>query len=50
MKYAEIPEEFNQNTHFIKQSDPEEKKDEIFVGIEIHELEIDEETDDEDAF
>lgn len=48
--YAEIPEGFDQTTHYIIQTSPVDKKDYIFVGIETHELEIEDEEFDEDVF
>lgn len=50
IEYEKIPDDFEQNKHFIKQSDPEEKDNEIYVGIEIGELELeDDEEYDEDV-
>lgn len=39
--YAEIPE-FDQSTHYVSQTAPVDQGDTIFVGVEILELEIDE--------
>ena len=50
IEYAEIPSNFDQMTHYIVQSDPINEDDHIFVGIEIHELEIEDEEFDEDVF
>lgn len=51
LRYADIPESFDETTHFITQSEPVEKDEEIYVGIEIGELEIeDDEEYDEDVF
>lgn len=51
LRYADIPDDFDETTHFITQSEPVEKNKEIYVGIEIGELEIeDDEEFDEDIF
>lgn len=47
VKYAEIPTDFDQTTHYIVQSAPVETEDNIFVGIELHELELAEDDNDE---
>ena len=44
--YGEIPE-FNQETHGAFQLEPVEHYDHIFIGVEIRELEIDENGKDE---
>lgn len=42
LKYEDIPEDFDQTTHYVTQSDAEDKGDYIYAGIEIHELDVDE--------
>lgn len=42
VEYAPIPEEFDQTTHYIIQTEPVDNGDHIFVGNEMHELLIDE--------
>lgn len=40
--YEDIPKDFDESTQYITQKKPDEKEDHIFIGIEIHELEVDE--------
>ncbi|TCP32191.1 hypothetical protein EV207_101169 [Scopulibacillus darangshiensis] len=40
VEYAEIPADFDQLTQYITQATPLDKGDVIFVGVEIHQLEI----------
>lgn len=42
MVYEDIPKDFDESTQYITQKKPDEKEDHIFIGIEIHELEVDE--------
>jgi hypothetical protein len=44
--YAEIPE-FDQSTQYIVQLPPVETEDEIFYGLEVLDLQIDEENEEE---
>ena len=41
IKYAKLPEDFNQQTHYAVQGEVEEREDHIFIGIEVKELDID---------
>lgn len=51
IQYDEIPHDFNQSTHFITQVAPVDKGDHIFIGVQVHELELeDDENIDEDIF
>ena len=43
LEYEQIPEDFNQETHYATQAEPEEYEDYIFLGVEINELELDDE-------
>lgn len=45
--YADVPE-FDQTTHYVIQTAPVDMGDHIFAGVEIRELEIDDEPIDED--
>lgn len=48
IEYQRIPEDFNQETHFITQGEATDEDDYIFVKIEMKELQIDEETEEFD--
>lgn len=41
--YAEIPSDFDETTHYIVQSEPIDEGERIFIGVEMFELQIDEE-------
>lgn len=41
IKYAKLPEDFNQQTHYAIQGEVEEREDHIFIGIEVKGLDID---------
>ena len=41
--YAEIPLEFDETTHYVVQSEPVDEGERIFIGVEMFELQIDEE-------
>ena len=41
LEYAEVPE-YDQQTQYVIQSPPEDRGDYIFVGVEIRDLEPDE--------
>lgn len=43
IRYAEIPEDFDQTKQYIIQAEPEEHDNEIYVGNEMHELDLDDE-------
>lgn len=49
IEYEKIPEDFDQTTHYITQDKPIDKGDYIFVGIDMHELEIEDDEFDEDT-
>lgn len=41
--FQEIPKDFNQETHYITQQEPEDREDHIFLGVNIYELDLTEE-------
>ena len=41
IEYAVIPEDFNQQTHYLVQKEPVDFEDYIYLGIEIKELQLD---------
>mgnify|MGYP001252653759 len=41
--FEQVPENFDQENQYIVQKEPVDHNDHIFVGIEIHDLEVDEE-------
>lgn len=41
IEYAVIPEDFNQQTHYLVQKEPVEFEEYIYLGIEIKELQLD---------
>lgn len=43
IEYGEIPKDFNQETHYITQKLPSDEGDYIFIGVDIHELILDDE-------
>lgn len=43
LEYAVIPEEFNQETHYLVQNQPVEFEEYIYLGVETKELELDDE-------
>lgn len=50
LRHEKIPESFNQESEYVIQCDPVEKDDYIFIGIEIHELEIEDEEFEDELF
>lgn len=48
IRYERIPDGFNQETHYVEQSNPTDEDDHIYVGIEVHELELEDDDFDED--
>lgn len=46
--YADIPESFDQTSQYITQRSPKDEEDKIYVGVEVHELDI--EDDDDELF
>jgi len=50
IEYAKIPETFDENKHYLVESEPVDKGDYIYIGNEIHELEIEDDEFDADLF
>lgn len=50
IEYEGLPLDFNQETHYVTQDSPDDKGDRIYVGIEIHELELEDGDFEDDLF
>lgn len=43
IEFAEVPEDFDQQTHYITQLDPIDEDGYIYIGIQLNELILDDE-------
>jgi hypothetical protein len=50
IEYEKIPKVFDQVTQYITQSEPIDRDDRIYIGIEMHELDLEDEEFDEGIF